>query len=95
MPALTTLAAELDQTLGWIEAALPDEPLDYPQPASTPALPDLRASYMRLLRKTELKRNDALLARELDELVDAVNSLRVLATSASAPSRLSVAAHHL
>jgi uncharacterized membrane protein YccC len=77
LPALATLAGELDQALGLVEAAVPVEHPASPQPL---ALPDLRDGYMRLMKDTEIGHSDPLLARELDELVDAVNSLGALVT---------------
>ncbi|MGD1059004.1 MAG: hypothetical protein ABR992_16495, partial [Solirubrobacteraceae bacterium] len=83
LPALATLAGELDQALELVEAAVPVEHPAYPQPTLTLALPDLRDSYISLMKDTELGHSDPLLARELDELVDAVNSLIALARSSS------------
>lgn len=89
LPALTTLAGELDQALELVEAAVPVEQPASPQPSLALALPDLRDSYMRLMKDTELGHSDPLLVRELDELVDAVNSLGALVAGTSVQLALS------
>jgi uncharacterized membrane protein YccC len=78
-PALAQLAGEIDRALELIGTALPIE-------ASRPALggeavglPDLRESYTALARSGELDDDDSLALLELDEMVDAVNSLAALA----------------
>jgi uncharacterized membrane protein YccC len=91
LPALAMLAGRLDQELGLIEAALPVAHRVEPRTALTAAFPDLRDTYMRLIRQTEFEHSDALLARELDELVDAVNSLGALVTEASPHPALGIA----
>jgi uncharacterized membrane protein YccC len=83
LPALEPLAAGLDTALGGVEAVLrgkPDEAL--PQEA----LPDLRAHYLAFARAAPGEaRREAL--DELDEVVDAANSLAALtAQDDSSPS---------
>jgi hypothetical protein len=77
VPDLAPLAEGLDQTLELIAEALPashaftatDIPL---------ALPQLRTRYTELAHTLEPSSRDGLLLRELDEIVDAVNSLAVM-----------------
>jgi hypothetical protein len=77
LPELSALAEELDGTLATIEARLRGDVLT--GAAGEPEEPsELRESYRRLVQTAELERTDVLLARELDELVDAVNSLAAL-----------------
>jgi uncharacterized membrane protein YccC len=84
LPALATLAGELDQALGLVEVALPSEQPVPHQPQRSPPSPDLRDGYMRLLADSEIAHSNPLLARELDELVDAVNSLGALVSGTAA-----------
>jgi uncharacterized membrane protein YccC len=79
LPALTSLAGELDQSLGAVEARLRTRPGEAPPPVSAHALPDLRASHAALERAaSEDPESEALLA-ELDEIVDAANGLGEMA----------------
>lgn len=89
LPGLATLAGELDQALELVEAAMRVAHPASPQPPLTLALPALRDSYMRLMTDTEVGHSDPLLARELDELVDAVNSLGALVAGTSPRPALS------
>ncbi len=87
LPALSALAEELDRTLTTIEARLRGDLLTGTARTSA-ELPDLRDSYRRLAQTAELTRTDVLLARELDELVDAVDSLAALVADGSAARHL-------
>ena len=77
LPALEPLAADLDAVLSTVEAAIrarPDE-----QPAPGPRLPDLRARYRDLARAAPVQARRQGLLDELDEIVDAANSLASVA----------------
>ncbi|MGH2865598.1 MAG: FUSC family protein [Solirubrobacteraceae bacterium] len=74
LPELDLLAQELDRTLATIEARLRGGVLT----GASGELPELRESYRRLAQGAELERADLLLAQELNELVDAVDSLATL-----------------
>ncbi len=82
LPALSPLADELDQTLALITAELPSGQASNPANNVAATMPNLRDCYMRLRRDGGLADDDALLARELDELVDAVNTLAALVVDA-------------
>jgi uncharacterized membrane protein YccC len=77
VPDLAPLAEGLDQTLELIAEALPAShaftATDFPL-----ALPQLRERYIELAHTLEPSSRDGLLLRELDEIVDAVNSLAVM-----------------
>jgi hypothetical protein len=77
VPELRTLARDLDRTLATIEARLRDG-VRGAATGKREELPELRESYRRVARAARLERVDVLLSRELDELVDAVNSLAAL-----------------
>jgi uncharacterized membrane protein YccC len=77
LPELSVLAEELDRTLATIEARLRGDVLSGAAGESEEPV-ELRESYQRLVQTAELERANALVARELDELVDAVNSLAAL-----------------
>jgi uncharacterized membrane protein YccC len=79
-PALSPLATDLDRALALIAAELPAERSATSPPP--PALTHLRERY-EAFERAEQPQRDGLLSRELDELVDAVNSLAALADSSS------------
>jgi hypothetical protein len=83
LPELRALAEDLDRTLARIEARLRGDVVARAAGKSE-ELPELRESYRRLAQTADLERTDVLLARELDELVDAVNSLAALVLVADA-----------
>ena len=72
LPTLDKLAADLDDQLAGVGAALADHHAG-PPPAAT--LPDLRASYGAFERDAPDDREGAALLAQLDELVDAANGL--------------------
>lgn len=76
LPELKPLAADIDWQLRTIDTTLTDAPEARPGP---PSLPDLRASYSALEHRCSQERDHAALLAELDEIVDAANSLAELA----------------
>jgi uncharacterized membrane protein YccC len=74
-PALEPLVGEIDGLLKIVDATLKADPGDRRLP---PALPDLRADYAAFERSCPRDRNGAALLLELDEIVDAANSLAAL-----------------
>ncbi|HEY1520751.1 MAG TPA: FUSC family protein [Solirubrobacteraceae bacterium] len=76
LPALEPLASDLDALLGTVDATLRAGPGG---PTSTPALPDLRASYAALERAAPDDPDSAAVLVEIDEIVDAANGLAALA----------------
>jgi hypothetical protein len=81
LPELAVLAAQLDRTLAGAEARLGQHPATQAS-AQQAVPPDLRESYTHLAERADLRRADPLLVAELDELVDAVNSLAALVPDA-------------
>jgi uncharacterized membrane protein YccC len=80
-PALGPLRAGIDEVLGDVEASLRARPAQEPEPRE---LPDIRARY-RAFQKTSAGDGDALaLSAQLDEIVDAANSLAAAAGLESA-----------
>jgi uncharacterized membrane protein YccC len=77
VPDLAPLAEGLDQTLELIAEALPAS-LAFTATDIPLALPQLRERYTELAHSLEPSSRDGLLLRELDEIVDAVNSLAVM-----------------
>jgi uncharacterized membrane protein YccC len=75
MPTFAVLAGEIDQALAEIEARVSSNP---DSPGDPVALADLRETYTRLEHEQGPAQGDELLMRELDEIVDAVNSLAAL-----------------
>ena len=76
LPELQPLAADTDAVLSKVEAALRARPDEQPP---GPALPDLRARYLTFADLAPAgARREGLLA-ELDEIVDAANSLASVA----------------
>jgi uncharacterized membrane protein YccC len=76
LPELKPLAAVIDWQLREIDTVLSDAPGARP---GSPSLPDLRASYSAFERHCSQERDHAALLAELDEIVDAANSLAELA----------------
>jgi uncharacterized membrane protein YccC len=74
LPGLEPLARDLDAALATIEASLRARPGER---AQSPTLPDLRASYLAFERTVpaDYATDAGELVAELDEIVDAVNSL--------------------
>jgi uncharacterized membrane protein YccC len=75
LPTLAPLAADIDSFLKIVETTLKAGPDDRRRP---PALADLRASYAAFERTCPRDRDGAALLAELDEIVDAANSLATL-----------------
>ncbi len=75
LPTLRPLAAEIDGLLKIVDTTLKADPNDSPRP---PSLPDLRAGYAAFERTCPRDRDGAALLVELDEIVDAANSLATL-----------------
>jgi uncharacterized membrane protein YccC len=82
VPALAPFECDVDHALELVEGALRDGRALVPKDSSdgARALPDLRGSYARMSAERDLDGEGALLLRELDEMVDAVNSLAALVT---------------
>jgi uncharacterized membrane protein YccC len=80
VPALAQFERDVDRALELVEGALRDGQALVPADSrgGARALPDLRASYTRMSAEGGLGGEGALLLRELDEMVDAVNSLAAL-----------------
>ncbi|HEX8714325.1 MAG TPA: FUSC family protein, partial [Solirubrobacteraceae bacterium] len=74
-PALAPLARQLDAALVQIAGALTPAPALGDEAPRELVLPPLREGYTRLRGRLEQSDGTALLLRELDEIVDAVNSL--------------------
>jgi uncharacterized membrane protein YccC len=75
MPTLAVLASEIDQALAEIEARVSLAPNGSRVPLATT---NLRETYTQLAREQKADQGEDLLLRELDEIVDAVNSLAAL-----------------
>ena len=75
LPALGALAGDLDALLSRVEAALTVGPDERP---AAPALPNLRARYVAFERSARGDSRAEATAAELDEVVDAANSLAAL-----------------
>ena len=78
LPGLEPLAAGLGDQLGNVEATLRARPED-PESPSLRAEPDLRARYLAFARAAPDDGDQEWLLAELDEIVDAANSLASLA----------------
>jgi uncharacterized membrane protein YccC len=76
LPGLEPLAADLDAVLTRVEGPLRARP-DEPDPTG-PELPDLRGRYLAFARSAPDDVRSAGVLDELDEMVDAANSLSVL-----------------
>jgi uncharacterized membrane protein YccC len=79
LPGLGPLAGELDQTLALIGCRLADPPS-----SARLELPGLRASHIRLTHALQVEGRRDLLVSQLDEIVDAVNTLGAVLSPASA-----------
>jgi hypothetical protein len=79
LPGLGLLAGELDQTLALNGRRLTDAP----SPGG-PELPGLRTTHLRLTHALLLEGRRDLLVSQLDEIVDAVNTLGAVLSPASA-----------
>jgi uncharacterized membrane protein YccC len=77
LTGLEPLAASLDDVLSAVEATLRAGPEDQPPPG--PPLPDLRTSYLTFARSAPDDARKEGLLDELDEIVDAANSLASVA----------------
>jgi hypothetical protein len=80
-PALEPLAAGLDAVLSGVEVALRARPEEQPSPEES--IPDLRARYLTFARAAAQDVRAKDLLEELDEIVDAANSLVSLASGES------------
>ena len=78
LPGLEPLAAGLGDQLASVEATLRARPED-PESPSLPEEPDLRARYLAFARAAPDDGDQEWLLAELDEIVDAANSLASLA----------------
>lgn len=78
LPGLEPLAEGLGDQLAGVEATLRARPED-PESPSLPAEPDLRARYLAFARAAPDDGDQEWLLAELDEIVDAANSLASLA----------------
>jgi uncharacterized membrane protein YccC len=78
LPGLEPLAADLDAVLTRVEGPL-RAGLDEPGPAPSAELPDLRGRYLAFARSAPHDVHAEGVLDELDEIVDAANSLSVLA----------------
>jgi hypothetical protein len=77
LPGLEPLAADLDAVLTRVEGPLRARP-DEADPAATAELPDLRGRYLAFARSAPDDLHSEGVLDELDEVVDAANSLAVL-----------------
>ena len=77
LPGLEPLAADLDVVLTRVESPLRARP-DEPGSSATAELPDLRGRYLAFARSAPDDVQAEGVLDELDEMVDAANSLSVL-----------------